>query len=94
MSSIGAVVGAMSADEASGLRSRMENAWFLVPGVGAQGGDPSNAMAGARPDGLGCLVNSSRAVLYPTGPDTAYEADPFPWIRAQAEAHAARFRLP
>ena len=65
MSSVGAVVGAMTGDEASFLRNRMPGAWFLVPGIGAQGGATQDAIAGIREDKLGCLVNSSRAVLYP-----------------------------
>jgi orotidine-5'-phosphate decarboxylase len=93
-SSVGAVVGAMTGDEASILRAAMPGAWFLVPGVGAQGGSEADAVAGARADGLGCLVNSSRGVLYP-GPDerSAYDADPIAWIAAAAGAHAERFQV-
>jgi len=65
---IGAVVGASSAGEAASLRARMPRAWFLVPGVGAQGGSMRDGVAGARSDGLGALVNSSRGVLF--GPES------------------------
>jgi len=65
----GAVVGASTADEAATLRARMPRAWFLVPGVGAQGGSMRDGVAGARADGLGALVNSSRGVLF--GPESA-----------------------
>ena len=71
----------------------MPSAWFLVPGVGAQGGDASDALAGAREDGLGCLVNSSRAVLYPASPVGEYDADPAAWIGRQARIHAERFQV-
>jgi len=38
---------------------------FLVPGIGAQGGDVEAAVrAGRTPDGRGLLVNSSRGILY------------------------------
>ena len=72
MSSIGAVVGASASDEAVALRARMPGAWFLVPGVGAQGGTAGQALAGARADGLGALPVASRSVLF--GPPSAPEA--------------------
>ncbi len=38
---------------------------FLVPGIGAQGGDVEAAVkAGRTPDGRGLIVNSSRGILY------------------------------
>ena len=38
---------------------------FLMPGIGAQGGDVEAAVrAGRTPDGRGLLVNSSRGILY------------------------------
>jgi len=93
-SSVGAVVGAMTGDEASELRDLMPAAWYLVPGVGAQGGSTDDAVAGARSDGLGCLVNSSRAVLYaPQDERAVYEADPGQWIAQAARALADRFQL-
>ncbi len=92
MSSIGAVVGAMTGDEASLLRQQMPAAWFLVPGVGAQGGSESDAVAGIRSDGLGCLVNSSRGVLYPSESDRSrYDEDPGTFVREMAKMHAERF---
>ncbi len=68
---IGAVVGALSPTDAEDLRSHMPAAWFLVPGVGAQGGSFSDAVAGARTDGLGAAVTSSRAVIF--GPECELE---------------------
>jgi len=91
LSSIGAVMGANSPADAQALRARMPSAWFLVPGVGAQGGDPRDALAGARSDGLGCVVNSSRGVLYPGGGQA--DADPQAAIRGRVHAHAERFAL-
>ena len=94
MSSIGAVVGAMTGDEASTLRTLMPAAWYLVPGVGAQGGSAEDAVAGSREDGLGCLVNSSRAVLYASDLErAAYDADPGAWIARAADAHSVRFSI-
>ena len=94
MSSVGAVVGAMTGDEAATLRVAMPAAWFLVPGVGAQGGGATDAIAGARGDGLGCLVSSSRGVLYPAPEARAlYDADPADWIAQAVAAHAACFEV-
>lgn len=94
LSSLGAVVGAMTGDEALQLREKMPNAWFLVPGVGAQGGSVRDAMAGQRADGLGCVVNSSRGVLFPdTERVERYEEAPGEVIRELAKSHAKRFQL-
>jgi len=86
-SSIGAVVGAFAADEARALRARMPQAWFLVPGVGAQGGGVAQALAGRRADGLGSLVVSARGILYP--PAGQQDADPADAIHTRARALAA-----
>ena len=41
---------------------------FLVPGVGAQGGDVEALVkAGQTANGTGLMVNSSRAVIYASG---------------------------
>ncbi|MBA3710464.1 MAG: orotidine-5'-phosphate decarboxylase [Planctomycetes bacterium] len=63
LSDVGAVVGATYPQQARRLRELMPNALFLVPGYGAQGASAADAKAGARADGRGILVNSSRAIL-------------------------------
>ena len=74
LSSVGAVVGAqVPAEEQAALRERMPNAWFLVPGVGAQGAGPLEALAGRRADGLGSLVVASRSVLFSDAPEAAID---------------------
>lgn len=60
---VGAVVGATWPHEAQQLRQRMPQTLFLVPGYGAQGGSAADALAGSRPDGTGCIVNSSRGII-------------------------------
>jgi orotidine-5'-phosphate decarboxylase len=60
---VGAVVGATYPDQARRLRDLMPDTWFLVPGYGAQGAGAADALAGARPDGGGVLVNSSRGII-------------------------------
>jgi orotidine-5'-phosphate decarboxylase len=62
LTDIGAVVGATYPDEARRLRSLMPDSLFLVPGYGAQGGTAADAVAGARSDGRGVLVSSSRGI--------------------------------
>lgn len=62
LSDVGAVVGATYPEHARALRDRMPDTVFLVPGYGAQGASAGDAVAGARPDGRGVLVSSSRAI--------------------------------
>jgi orotidine-5'-phosphate decarboxylase len=43
---------------------------FLVPGVGAQGGDVEAVVSNAKTaDGTGLIVSSSRTILYASGGD-------------------------
>jgi uridine monophosphate synthetase len=45
------------------VRALAPNSWFLVPGIGAQGGDLAATLAaGLRPDGMGLLINVSRQI--------------------------------
>jgi orotidine-5'-phosphate decarboxylase len=60
---VGAVVGATYPDQARRLRELMPHTIFLVPGYGTQGGTARDARAGARADGSGVIVNSSRAII-------------------------------
>ena len=64
-SGIGAVVGATYPEAARLLRQQLPNSIFLVPGVGAQGGGTEGIKACFNPDGLGAVVSSSRAIMYP-----------------------------
>lgn len=63
LSDVGAVVGATWPAEARRLRGLMPDTIFLVPGYGAQGGSAADALAGARADGRGVVINSSRAII-------------------------------
>ena len=59
------VVGAPYPRELADVRALVGDLPILVPGVGAQGGDPRVVREhGARADGRGLIVNSSRAILY------------------------------
>jgi orotidine-5'-phosphate decarboxylase len=64
-SGIGAVVGATYPTAAYRLRQQLPNSLFLVPGVGAQGGGNEGIKACFNADGLGAIVSSSRAIMYP-----------------------------
>ena len=64
-SSIGIVAGATYPKEAAELRQDLPNSFFLVPGMGAQGGDTETLNSFFDPAGLGALVSSSRGIMYP-----------------------------
>ena len=60
---LGLVVGATHPEALRRVRLLVPDLWFLVPGIGAQGGDLQQALqAGLRADGLGLLVNASRSI--------------------------------
>ena len=63
-SSVGMVVGATKSDDLQLLRERYPQMPLLVPGYGAQGGTAADCVRGFRPDGIGTLVSSSRAIIY------------------------------
>lgn len=62
-SSVGAVVGATYPEQLSELRKRLPHTMFLVPGYGAQGGGAEGVAGAFDENGLGAIVNSSRAVM-------------------------------
>ncbi len=87
----GLVVGATYPEEMSRLRGLCPELPFLVPGVGAQGGDVRAAVrAGMDDRGQGVIISASRSVLYAgSGPrfaDAVREAA----LRLRQEIDAAR----
>src|SRR5688572_5144250 len=75
------VVGATWPEQLREVRRIVGDVPFLVPGVGAQGGDVEAVVGNAKTaDGTGLVVSSSRAILY------ASQGEDF----AQAAADAAR----
>ena len=70
------VVGATYPAELADIRKRVGDLPFLVPGVGAQGGDVAKVMAaGKTAAGTGLVISSSRAILYASsGADFAQAA--------------------
>jgi orotidine-5'-phosphate decarboxylase len=89
------VVGATYSEEMQRIRAVAPELTFLVPGVGAQGGDVDAVVrAGLNSRGLGLMISSSRGIIYSDDPAAAARAlrDE---IRAAAQttreaAHAAR----
>jgi len=66
---VGLVVGATDPQAMMRVRSRAPDLWFLVPGIGAQGGDLKATLeAGLRADGLGLLINVSRSIAKANDP--------------------------
>jgi uridine monophosphate synthetase len=69
---LGLVVGANDLDAMARVRAVAPDLWFLVPGVGAQGGELAGALAaGLRNDGRGLLINASRQLARATDPGQA-----------------------
>ncbi len=60
---VGLVVGATNPDELAEIRTQVPDLPFLVPGIGAQGGDAEAAIEHGLADGVG-LVNSSRGIIF------------------------------
>jgi uridine monophosphate synthetase len=69
---IGLVVGATQPEALVRIRSAAPDLWFLVPGVGTQGGDLDTALrSGLRADGKGLLINVSRGISRANDPARA-----------------------
>jgi orotidine-5'-phosphate decarboxylase len=70
---VGLVVGATAPDQVVEVRRATELP-FLIPGVGAQGGDVEGSVRGAwNGDRASALVSSSRSVMFAKSP--AHEAE-------------------
>lgn len=62
-SAVGAVVGATYPEQLAEMRAKLPHTFFLVPGYGAQGGGAEGVSKAFDANGLGAIVNSSRAVM-------------------------------
>jgi uridine monophosphate synthetase len=88
--SIGLVVAGNDLAALRAVRAAVPEAWFLSPGIGAQGGDPAEAFAaGRREDGSGVLIVAARAVS-----DAADPAGAARDLRDAMEAARARAKGP
>ncbi|HUC81084.1 MAG TPA: orotidine-5'-phosphate decarboxylase [Flavisolibacter sp.] len=68
------VIGATKADEFSNIRNITPRHFYLVPGVGAQGGSLKEISEKAMIADCGLLVNASRAVIYASSGEDFAEA--------------------
>lgn len=89
------VVGATRAEDIARVRKLVPDYFFLVPGVGAQGGDLDTVVKYGANEQCGLLVNSSRAIIYASsGPDFAIEAKKEALkMQTQMALHVQRFNL-
>lgn len=64
LKNIGMVIGATYPEELKTVREVAPEMTFLIPGLGAQGGDTEKTIKyGLRKDGLGAIINSSRGII-------------------------------
>lgn len=64
------VIGATYPSELAQIRKISPQMTFLVPGIGAQGGDVQKTVeAGKTAEGLGLIINSSRGIIYASSGD-------------------------
>ncbi len=79
------VVGATWPQQLREVRAIVGDMPFLVPGIGAQGGDVEAVVSNAKTaDGTGLIVSSSRAILY------ASNGDDYAECRRERRARLAR----
>ena len=68
------VIGATQAAEFVNIRKIVPNHFFLVPGIGAQGGSLKEISAKAMTTDCGLLVNASRSVIFASAGEDFAEA--------------------
>lgn len=68
------VVGATKAEYFREIRAIVPNAFLLVPGVGAQGGNLQEVCKYGLSKGVGLLINSSRGIIYASNKSNFAEA--------------------
>ena len=83
------VVGATYPDQLAAVREAAGDLPLLVPGVGAQGGDPAAVRRCAASNGRGLVVSASRSIIYAGGVADFAEA-----ARASAQRLYEKVRIP
>ncbi|HEY0340791.1 MAG TPA: orotidine-5'-phosphate decarboxylase [Steroidobacteraceae bacterium] len=85
------VVGATYPRELAEVREIVGNMPFLVPGVGAQGGDVAQAVQnGQTPAGAGLVVSSSRGILYASSGENFAAAARAATVKLRDQINASR----
>jgi len=82
---LGLVMGATKPEQLATVRGLFPDLPFLIPGIGKQGGEETQALAVCRSNGRG-LINVSRAVLFPDGDSSPAG------IATAARQYAQRFK--
>lgn len=87
----GLVVGATYPQELEQVRALAPDLAFLIPGVGAQGGDLASAVRhGPTSSGIGPVINASRSIVYASGQADFAEAARAAAIKMRDEINAVR----
>lgn len=68
------VIGATHPESFAEVRDMAKEHFFLVPGIGAQGGDLEGVVNNGINADCGLLINSSRGIIYSGGDDINFEA--------------------
>ena len=90
----GLVVGATHPAELGLVRYLAPDLPFLIPGVGAQGGDLEATVAAARDDNKrGFVINSSRGIIFAGKPPDTFKEDEKPGKDWQQAIHDAAKKL-
>ncbi len=86
---IGLVVGATNPTDLRLMRRMAPDLPFLIPGIGAQGGDLAAAVqSGATSSGIPAAITSSRAIIYASSGEDFAEAARQATIRLRDQIHA------
>jgi orotidine-5'-phosphate decarboxylase len=85
------VVGATHPQKIAGIRALAPDNFFLVPGVGAQGGDLEQVIRHGANSCCGLLINASRSILYASADNTFAKgaADEAQRLQVEMERHLA-----
>jgi orotidine-5'-phosphate decarboxylase len=87
------VVGATYPRELAEVREIVGNMPFLVPGVGAQGGDVAQAVqSGQTAAGAGLVISSSRSILYASSGENFVSAAREATLKLRDQINASRAR--
>lgn len=91
---LGFVVGATKSKDIQAVRKLAPTAPFLVPGIGAQGGNLTEVIHyGCTNDGFGVLINASRSILYASNGKDFTEAARREAVILREEINNTRKRL-
>lgn len=85
------VVGATNPEELKIARELAIDSTFLIPGIGAQGGDiEATIRNGIRKDGKGVIINSSRGIIYASNGEDFADAARRETLNLQSEINKYR----